>query len=81
MLMNDLISFGMFRPAEFLSRLSSIFECAGLLNVDEHDFVSNLLRSTHDSFVKCVLAGELDKARLLLRFLASLVVVQVMAAG
>ncbi|GAX72593.1 hypothetical protein CEUSTIGMA_g49.t1 [Chlamydomonas eustigma] len=50
----------------------------GLLNVDEHDFVSRLVRSAHDSFEKAVLSGELDKARLLLRFLASLVVVQVL---
>ncbi|KAK9820118.1 hypothetical protein WJX72_006327 [[Myrmecia] bisecta] len=50
----------------------------GLLNADENEFVAKLVADAHAEFLQALAAGERHKARMLLRFFASLVVSNVL---
>ena len=54
---------------------------AGLLNVDEPEFVGDLVRAGHADFHRSLAAGDADRARMLLRLFAALTAVNVVQPG
>ena len=54
---------------------------AGLLNVDEPDFVASLVEAGHKDLHASLAAGDADRARMLLRLFAALTAVSVVQPG
>lgn len=54
---------------------------AGLLNVDEPEFVADLVKAGHTDFHRSLAAGDVDRARMLLRLFAALTAVNVVQPG
>ncbi|EIE25257.1 ARM repeat-containing protein [Coccomyxa subellipsoidea C-169] len=53
----------------------------GLLNTDDQDFTTDLIQSANEQFNVVLAAGDKNRARLLLRFFAALVVANVLHAS
>jgi len=54
---------------------------SGLLNSDDPDFTAALIQLASDQFNAALMAGDKNRARLLLRFFAALVVANVLHAS